>query len=295
MTHLSTANSPATQSSQPQDSKTYERISQAIHFIQQQSREQPSLEQVAQHLQMDPFQLQRLFSQWAGISPKRFLQFLTRQHAKQLLVESRSVMHSALESGLSGPGRLHDLIVNCDAVTPGELGAQGEGLTITYGFANTPLGQIISGTTQRGICHLRFIDPKEQELALSELSQEWPNAEFTHNNQSAEQLAATLFSQQTSNKPLSLLLKGTNFQIQVWQALLQIPSGAIASYSDIAKLSNNPKAQRAIGSAIGKNKLAVLIPCHRVIRETGDFGQYRWGAERKTALLTWEQSRHTLE
>ena len=271
----------------------YETVAAAIRFVRGQALTQPSLDEVARHVGLSPSHLQRVFSEWAGISPKRFLQFLTKENAKTLLRESRDVMSAAIESGLSGPGRLHDLMVSCEALTPGEIGALGEGLIIRYGFAASPFGTLIIGTTARGICHLRFVELGLADSEEASLHTEWPHAGFDRDDETAQQLAAELFSTFTTPRPLSLLLRGTNFQIKVWEALLRIPSGHTLAYGDLAAMAAMPKAHRAVGTAMAHNHIAVLIPCHRVIRESGEAGLYRWGTDRKRAIISWEQSRRT--
>ena len=267
----------------------YQTIAEAIRFLRTHGREQPSLEAVARHVGLSPQHCQRVFSAWVGISPKRFVQFLTKEDAKQLLRRSRDVLSTALESGLSGPGRLHDLMVSCEALTPGQVGALGEGLTIRFGFAPTPLGRILAGMTPRGVCHLVFVEPGKEALAEQALFAEWPKADFQRDSPAARHLAVRVLGALTEPRPLSVLLRGSNFQIKVWEALLRIPSGLAVSYGDLAARAGSPKALRAVGTALAHNRLAVLIPCHRVIRESGDFGQYRWGTERKIALLAREQ------
>jgi AraC family transcriptional regulator of adaptative response/methylated-DNA-[protein]-cysteine methyltransferase len=272
-------------------SHTYERVAAAIRFVRCHALAQPSLDDIARHIGLSPSHLQRVFSDWAGISPKRFLQFLTKENAKNLLRESRDVLTTALESGLSGPSRLHDLMVSCEAITPGEIGSLGEGLMIRYGFAASPFGTIIIGSTVRGICHLRFVEPGEADIEEASLYTEWPRAGFDRDDAGAQQLAANLFKPFSEKKPLNLLLRGTNFQIKVWEALLRIPSGHTLSYGDLAAMAAMPKAHRAVGTAMARNNIAVLIPCHRVIRESGEAGLYRWGVDRKRAITTWEQTR----
>ena len=269
----------------------YETVAAAIRFVCSHAGTQPSLEEIACHVGLSASHLQRVFSDWAGISPKRFLQFLTKEHARTLLRESRDVMSAAIESGLSGPGRLHDLMVSCEALTPGQIGALGEGLVIRYGFAASPFGTFIFGATARGICHLRFVATGQVNVAEAELHSEWPHAKWKHDDAMARQLATDLFSPFSEPKPLNLLLRGTNFQIKVWEALLRIPAGHALSYRDLATMAALPNAQRAVGTAMAHNTIAVLIPCHRVIRESGDIGLYRWGPERKQSLIAWEQAR----
>jgi len=271
-------------------SHAYDTVAAAIRFVRSHALQQPSLNDIARHVGLSPSHLQRVFSAWAGISPKRFLQFLTRENAKTLLRESRDVLSAAIESGLSGPGRLHDLMVTCEALTPGEIGALGEGLHIRYGFAATPFGTAILGTTARGICHLQFVEPGQTDAEETRLRSEWPHAQFNRNDPATQQLATSLFGFSAQAQPLSLLLRGTNFQIKVWEALLRIPSGRALSYRDLAALAAQPKAQRAVGTAMAHNRIALLIPCHRVIRESGDTGQYRWGEDRKRAIIGWERA-----
>lgn len=268
--------------------QAYDTVAQAIRFIRLNSREQPGLDEIAAHVGLSPFHLQRTFSIWAGISPKRFLQYLTREHARTLLRQSRDVLATAHETGLSGPGRLHDLMVACDAVTPGEVRVLGEGLTITYGFGLTPFGRVIAGITPRGLCHLQFTVGDDLAAALATLQNDWPHARLVRDDSALAESIARLFS--TQQQQLHLLLRGTNFQIKVWEALLKIPAGEVVSYQTLAGLTGNPRAQRAVGTAVAQNRIALLIPCHRVIRESGEIGQYRWGSERKNALLAYESA-----
>jgi AraC family transcriptional regulator of adaptative response/methylated-DNA-[protein]-cysteine methyltransferase len=271
--------------------KTYTTVAAAIRFLRANADRQPGLDELAAHVGLSPFHLQRLFSRWAGISPKRFVQYLTKEHARRSLLQSRDVLAASLAAGLSGAGRLHDLMISCEAVTPGQLGAGGEGLTIHHGFAATPLGEIAAGLTPRGVCHLRFVDADGPAAATAALRRDWPRAVFIRDDAGVAGLADRLFGAAGALKPLSLLLKGTNFQLKVWEALLHVPPGSVIAYSDLAALAGSPRACRAVGTAMARNPIAVLIPCHRVIRENGEFGQYRWGSERKGALLAWEQAR----
>ena len=268
--------------------RAYDSVAQAIRFIRQNSREQPGLDAIAAQVGLSPFHLQRLFSTWAGISPKRFLQCLTREHARTLLRQSHDVLAAAHASGLSGPSRLHDLMIACDAVTPGEVRALGEGLKITYGFGATPFGRVIAATTPRGICHLQFIENSDD--ASASLREDWPRARLTRDDSALAETIASLFRSLPLQQPLHLLLRGTNFQVKVWEALLKIPSGKVVSYQTLGRMVDSPRAQRAVGSALARNRIALLIPCHRVIRESGEVGQYRWGSERKSALLAFESA-----
>lgn len=269
----------------------YETVAGAIRFIRSHASEQPTLDEIAARVGLSAFHLQRTFSVWAGISPKRFLQCLTRDHARALLRESRDVLAAAHETGLSGPSRLHDLLVACDAVTPGEVRAWGAGLEITYGFGQTPFGPVLAATTPRGLCHLQFID--DPASALDTLRDDWPLARLTRDDAALAGTIKSLFAETPTGQPLHLLLRGTNFQIKVWEALLKIPAGEVVSYGTLARMTSNPRAQRAVGTALAHNRIALLIPCHRVIRESGEVGQYRWGSERKSALLAYESATST--
>lgn len=267
----------------------YETVAIAIRYLLEHSSEQPDLAEIARHVGLSPYHLQRIFSERAGVSPKRFLQFLTKEHARQALRESADVLTASFDAGLSSPGRLHDLLVACDAVTPGEVRALGEHLAIDYGIIATPFGPALIGATQRGVCHLRFLDADEK-AAIAELKREWPLARLTRNEAQIAMLAAAIFEKRS--RPLHLMLKGTNFQVKVWEALLRVPEGAVTTYSSIARAIGMPRASRAVGTAIGRNSIAYLIPCHRVIRESGALAGYRWGTARKAALIVWEAGRN---
>jgi AraC family transcriptional regulator, regulatory protein of adaptative response / methylated-DNA-[protein]-cysteine methyltransferase len=247
------------------------------------------LSSVAHHIGLSESHFQRLFTQWAGISPKRFLQCLTVEYAKSKIRQTKSLLDLTSEVGLSSPGRLHDLFVTLEAMSPGEFKSGGTGLKIDYGIHHTPFGRSLIATTNRGICHLSFLDA---ELSAEQLlRQSWVNAELSLNLERTQALYEAIFHSGSDRSPLTLLVKGTNFQIQVWRALLQVPFGGIATYQTIANLIDRPTATRAVGTAIGSNPIGYLIPCHRVIRESGALGGYRWGLERKTAILGWEASR----
>lgn len=266
----------------------YETVARAIRFIRDHATRQPELDQVAAHVGLSAYHLQRIFSTWAGISPKRFLQYLTREHAQSLLRHNKDVLATAYETGLSGPGRLHDLLVNCDAVTPGEVRSLGDRLTIAYGFGPTPFGRVIAGMTARGLCHLQFVDDDAAGLAM--LRGEWPLATLRHNDEALAEIIENLFPDGNRTRRPHLLLRGTNFQIKVWEALMTIPPGEAVTYSTLSAIAGHPRAQRAVGSALARNRIAILIPCHRVIRENGEIGQYRWGSERKSALIAFESA-----
>lgn len=272
------------------DSADYALVAQAIQYLGQNFQEQPSLDDLAEMLHISPFHLQRVFSRWAGISPKRFLQFLTVDYAKSRLAAAQSVLDAAYDAGLSGPGRLHDLFVNLEAVTPGEYKSQGEGLFISVGQHSTPFGECLLAATPRGIVALNFLDPDHSwEQAYGELHNTWGAANISIDPSMTAPLAERIFSPEgNALPPLRILVKGTNFQVKVWEALLRIPHGAVCTYADIARTIQNPAAVRAVGGAIGANAVAYLIPCHRVIRQGGLVSDYRWGATRKRAIIGWE-------
>jgi AraC family transcriptional regulator of adaptative response/methylated-DNA-[protein]-cysteine methyltransferase len=273
--------------------KDYHRIAQAISFMQQQHLNQPDLVIVAQHIGLSNYHFQRLFTQWAGISPKRFLQYLTVEYAKSKITQTKNLLNLTLDVGLSSPGRLHDLFVNLEAMSPGEFKAGGAGLQIRYGIHDTPFGQALIATTARGVCNLHFLDAIDEQTAEQILRLEWAKAEIIRDQQATQPLHSLIFNPAVfrNQRPLTLLVKGTNFQIQVWRALLSVPFGGITTYQTVADLIDRPTAARAVGNAIGSNPIGYLIPCHRVLRESGELGGYRWGVERKTAILGWEASR----
>jgi AraC family transcriptional regulator of adaptative response/methylated-DNA-[protein]-cysteine methyltransferase len=267
----------------------YERIAAAIRFIEQNAPDQPTLADIASELGLSTFHFQRLFHRWAGVSPKRFLQFLTVQHAKQLLEQSKSVLDTTYEVGLSGPARLHDHFVSLEAVTPGEYKTRGAGLQIGYGIQPSPFGSMFLATTQRGVCWLSFLADEPAERELASLKRFWRGAEFSPDKEGTAAIAERIFTRrENENGSLTLLVKGTNFQINVWKALLRIPPGLLCSYSQIAHAVGTPSASRAVGRALAVNPVAFLIPCHRVIRKVGTSGDYRWGDIRKKALIGWE-------
>jgi len=270
-----------------EQNKNYATVARAIEYIRNHTQEQPSLAEIAASVNLSEYHLQRIFSEWAGISPKRFLQYLTKEHAKFRLRESTDILTASIEAGLSSPGRLHDLMISCEGMTPGEIKKQGADVIVIYGISTTPFGPAIIGWTQRGICYLSFCDndcsEKEQELRL-----QWPGATLLQDHEEAAKLSSRIFTTAPNPGKLHLVLKGTNFQIKVWEALLNIGSSQIVSYSSLARLTGNPKAQRAVGTALAANKIGFLIPCHRVIRESGDVGAYRWGSNRKLAIQAWE-------
>lgn len=271
----------------------YIRIEAAICYLEKHATDQPSLENVAGHVGLSPFHFQRLFKRWAGVSPKRFLQYLTVESAKRLLSNSASVLEASYEVGLSGPGRLHDLFVSIDAVTPGQFKNTGKGLHLRYAFQNTPFGDCLVAETSRGICSLEFVDKENREMATERLKESWRLAAFKADPQAGKAALKQIFSSssQPCPEPIKVFLKGTNFQLKVWEALLKIPEGTAVSYGDLAVRIGHSGAHRAVGTAVGKNPIAYLIPCHRVLRASGEIGGYRWGAARKKVILAMESAR----
>ena len=271
--------------------RDYQRVAEAIDYIAHHVDDQPSLAQIAEHVHLSPYHFNRLFKRWAGITPKRYLQHLTLDSAKRRLHGRASLMEVAWQVGLSGTGRLHDLFVGIDAVTPGEYRSGGAGVVIGYGFHDTPFGECLIANTSRGICHLSFVDTGGRDAALAVLEQNWTAATLGEQSSETAGLCAAIFDPQATPATRSrLLLNGTNFQIKVWKALLNIPFGETTSYGDIATHLGRPGAARAVGTAVGGNSIAFLIPCHRVIRADGGLGGYRWGEPRKRTLLAWETS-----
>lgn len=268
----------------------YARIEKAIRFLDRERAAAPSLAEAAAHVGLSETHFQKLFTRWAGISPKRFLQHRTAQVVKQLLREGRPVLDASYEAGLSGPGRLHDLLVNAEAATPGEVQRAGEGVTVRYGFHPTPFGECLIGVTARGVCHLAFVAPVTRAEALERLKQDWSCATLVPDQDATRAAAAKAFPPpgSTDRPALALHVKGTNFQLKVWRALLEIPPGQVTTYGDLAAKVGNPKASRAVGAAVGSNPVSYLIPCHRVIRSTGELGGYAWGPDRKRVMLALE-------
>lgn len=268
-------------------SEDYLRIEQAILYLENHYKDQPSLEQVASQIGLSEYHFQRLFTRWAGVSPKRFLQFLTKEGAKELLGRSENLLETTHEVGLSSLGRLHDLFVTTEAVTPGEYKSHGEGVTIRYGLHASPFGKCLIAVTERGICHLGFVQTSEGD-AIDQLVANWKQARMIEDHASTAPLVEPIFDLGDRGRPLHLHLRGTNFQLKVWEALLGVPAGAVTTYAGIASRIGKPGATRAVGTAVGQNPVAVLIPCHRVIRKIGEFGNYRYGMPRKKALLARE-------
>ena len=271
--------------------KDYKRIEKAIIFLEKNIDRQPDLKELSRIVNLSEYHFQRLFRRWAGISPKRFSQVLTIERAKRIMKNAGSLLDVSHETGLSGAGRLHDLFVSVEAMTPDEFRRHGKQLRIRYGFHPSPFGECIVAVTDRGICHLAFVPQSGRTEAESDLRRRWKNAEVIADATAARPYTDTIFGSTATDTILSLHLKGTNFQIKVWQALLKIPAGRITSYEAIARLINRPKAVRAVANAVAHNPIAFLIPCHRVIRKTGAVGGYRWGSTRKKAMLIWEAGR----
>ena len=269
----------------------YPRIETAIRYLAAHVDEQPTLSTVAAEVGLSPFHLQRVFKRWAGISPKRLLQLLTVEHAKELLDESASVLDTTYEIGLTSPARLHDHFVALEAVTPGEYKSGGADIELFYGFHDTPFGRMFLAATERGICRLTFPTTEEERDEVAGLTERWPRARHVEEPDVTGALASRIFAGGGEDDPLRLLVHGTNFQIAVWRALLSIPEGEVTTYSRIAAAIGRPRAVRAVGNAVGANPIAYLIPCHRVLRQVGALGGYRWGPERKPALLAWETAR----
>ncbi len=268
-------------------SQDYQRIEHAIRFLDEHVVDQPSLEDVAREIGLSPFHAQRLFTRWAGISPKRFLGLLTVGHAKAALQAGESVLDATYEVGLSGPSRLHDLFTTYEAMTPGEYKQQGAGLVIRYGVHATPFGDALLLTTERGIAGLSFVDGSEAE-AVEAAREAWPLSRLVEDQKATGALADQLFGAAPGSYRPRLLLKGTNFQVKVWSALLQVPPGRVISYLDLATAIDQPRAVRAVGNALAHNPIGFVVPCHRVIRTTGVLGDYRWGRLRRRAILAWE-------
>jgi len=270
----------------------YNRIEKAIQYVAQNYKSQPSLEEIARHVNLSEFHFQRIFTDWAGISPKKFLQFLTVEELKKELEQSENLIEAAYKVGLSAQSRVYDLFVNIESVTPNEFKTKGEGILIDYGIHKSPFGDCIIAATDRGICSISFIDNDSSEI-FAKLRGEWENAKIINNQKRTKLFAEQIFDP-ASKKDLKLLVRGTKFQIKVWEALLKIPFGSVVNYKAIANIIKTPGAVRAVSSAVGVNPVAYVIPCHRVIRREGVIGQYHWGAARKTAIIGWEKSQLAL-
>ncbi len=271
----------------------YQRIEQAIKYLEDNFRRQPELDEVADKVHLSPFHFQRIFTDWAGISPKRFLQFLTVDYLKSKLQETRNIVEAAESAGLSSQSRVYDLFTTLEAVTPQEYKQQGTGIQVEYGLHETPFGNCLIGVTQRGICWLSFVNVDEApQIELEKMKEHWNNSVFHQNQQLTQTFVDQIFfKNSTTGKKLHVLVKGTNFQVKVWEALLRLPMGSVTTYQGIAEQIQNPKAMQAVGSAVGSNHIAYLIPCHRVIRKDGILGEYRWSAARKKSIIGWEMAK----
>lgn len=270
----------------------YQRIEQAIKFLEENFQRQPELDEVAEKVHLSPFHFQRIFTEWAGISPKRFLQFLTVDYLKKKLLQSKNLIDAADAAGLSSQSRVYDLFTTLEAVTPQEYKLKGSGIRIEYGFHETPFGTCLLGVTERGICWLSFVnvddDPRHE---LESMKEHWHNSVFHQDQALTGEFVQRIFGPLQSHEKLHVLVKGTNFQVKVWEALLRLPMGAVTTYQGIAEQIQNPKAMQAVGSAVGSNHIAYLIPCHRVIRKDGILGEYRWSASRKKSIIGWEMAK----
>jgi len=271
-----------------QEQINYERIARAIQFIGEHFRSQPDLDRIAGQVHMSPFHFQRLFKDWAGVTPKKFLQYTSLEYAKSIIRDpQRSLLDTAMETGLSGTGRLHDLFIRIEGMTPGEYKNGGSDLQIRYSYAGSPFGLILVASTAKGVCYMAFAD--DENRALQELQQLFPRAAYLQSTDRHQQQALDFFTRNWDDLPeIRLHLKGSPFQLKVWEALLKVPAGALTTYGRIAASIDRPGASRAVGSAVGSNPVAFLIPCHRVIRNTGNIGGYHWGSVRKTAMMGWE-------
>lgn len=269
----------------------YNRIAEAIEYIKNNFKEQPNLDEVASKVHLSPFHFQRLFSEWAGTTPKKFLQYISIEHAKKLLTDKQATLFdTAFETGLSGTGRLHDLFINIEGMTPAEYKNGGNNLSVNYSFAESPFGNLIVASTQKGVCYMAFND--DEVNALNDLKLKFPNATFQRKLDLIQQNALFIFQNDWSKLPeIKLHLKGTDFQLKVWETLLKIPMGQLSTYGSIAEQIGNANASRAVGTAIGSNPVAFLIPCHRVIQSSGNIGSYMWGETRKTAIIGWESAK----
>jgi len=275
----------------PKKQINYDRIAEAINYIKINFKKQPSLNEIAESVHVSPFHFQRIFMDWAGVSPKKFMQYISIEYAKQLLKKPQATLFdTAQETGLSGTSRLHDLFINIEGMTPGEYKNRGKNLHINYSFAESPFGNIMVASTGKGICHMAFFEDRDR--AFSELNNRFPNANYNQIIDNLQQNALFIFKNDWSKlDQIKLHLHGTPFQLKVWETLLKIPMGELSTYGTIAKKINKPKASRAVGTAIGNNPIAFLIPCHRVIQSSGNIGGYMWGNTRKSAIIGWEASK----
>jgi AraC family transcriptional regulator, regulatory protein of adaptative response / methylated-DNA-[protein]-cysteine methyltransferase len=270
----------------------YARIEQAIKYLEENFRRQPELDEVAEKVHLSPFHFQRIFTEWAGISPKRFLQFLTVDFLKEKLQQSKNLVEAAESAGLSSQSRVYDLFTTLEAVTPQEYKLKGSGIRIEYGFHETPFGYCLIGVTERGICWLSFLQSDEDpKMELEKMKAHWHNSIFHEDKKLTADFVTKIFHPVQSDKKLHVFVKGTNFQVKVWEALLRIPQGNVITYQGIAEQIESPRAMQAVGSAVGSNHVAFLIPCHRVIRKDGILGEYRWSSTRKKSIIGWEMAK----
>ena len=271
----------------------YDRIAEAISYISTRLDSQPTLDEIAAHIHLSPFHFQRLFCRWSGVTPKRYLQVLTLERAKQLLSESKPLLEVTDTLGLSSGSRLYDHFVHLEAVTPGEYKLGGAGLTIEHAVHVTPFGKAFIAITPRGVCSFAFLAHAETDGHLADLHKKWPYARMHENRPQTLAVVRAMFGgEKKLDRPLSLYISGTNFQVSVWKALLQIPPATVASYSQVATAIGHPRSARAVGLAVGSNPVGFLIPCHRVIQQSGRLGGYHWGETRKQAIHAWESARH---
>lgn len=277
-----------------QASSDYSRIEKSIHFLNSNFKTPPNLQELADHVQLSPFHFQRLFTEWVGVSPKQFIQYTRLEYAKKLLKESETTLfETAYETGLSGTGRLHDLFVHLERMSPGEYKNGGEGLTIQYSFEESLFGTILIASTLKGINSISFVD--DQTKSLTELLSQYPNASWENKSNEFHLNVLSILQNKKGNlKEIKLHIKASEFQLKVWEALLKIPQGNLCTYGKIASYIQNPNASRAVGTAIGSNPIAFIIPCHRVIQSNGMFGGYMWGTDRKTAIIAWEAANTNL-
>lgn len=265
----------------------YNRVAKAIKYISEHSTEQPNLDDIAKSVHLSPYHFHRMFKEWAGVTPKEFLQFISLNHAKKLLADNQTIEEATFNTGLSSTSRLHDLFVNIEGMTPGEFKNQGRELNIKYHFTQSPFGDILVASTGKGICSLKFVETIED--GINQLKDTWANADITEAKDDHIENLQKIFADDWENlDKIKLHIRGTDFQLKVWEALLKIPSGQLVTYSNVADQIGNPNASRAVGSALAKNPIAYLIPCHRVIRKVGGIGEYRWGSSRKKAIIGWE-------
>jgi AraC family transcriptional regulator, regulatory protein of adaptative response / methylated-DNA-[protein]-cysteine methyltransferase len=271
----------------------YSRVKDVLSFITDNWRDQPQLDRIATHVKMQPESLSRLFSRWAGLSPKAFLQALTLDHAKAMLKDSASILDASLETGMSGPGRLHDLFVTHEGMPPGAYKNKGEGLAIAYGYHPSPFGLALVMVSDYGMCGMAFCDPGEERASLQDMTRRWPNAQYTEDSARTAPFAARIFATDKwrTNEPLRITMIGSDFEIRVWESLLKIPMGKAVTYGGIAQSIGKPKAARAVGAAVGRNPMSFVVPCHRVIGKSGELTGYHWGLTRKKAIIGWEAGR----